>query len=393
MNIDTDILISGGGIAGLCAAAAFGAAGFEVVLVDPAPPVTDRDADGSDLRSTAFLQPARDFMALNGIWNSLDPHATPLQTMRIIESGADPVARAFDASDISDRPFGWNLPNWLIRKVLLERVLQIDTVDFRAGVGSFRLFTRTSGARVSLSDGTTVTARLVIAADGRGSPMRDAAGIGVSTHRFGQSALSFAVSHPLPHDNISTEVHRSGGPFTLVPLPDQDGTPSSAVVWMERAAEAERLAALDIAAFESEATERCTGVLGPLTLLTRRDVWPIIAQTADRFAAERVALVAEAAHVAPPIGAQGLNMSLADIAKLLELAQARPGALGDAQMLSSYDRSRRLATKARIGGVTLLNHISMAANPALARVRGAGIRTLHDVSAVRRAVMRLGLGR
>ena len=392
MTPDTDLLICGGGIAGLCAAASFGASGFTITLVDPAPPVVSRDAEGSDLRSTAFLQPARDFLALTGTWEEMAPHATPLQTMRIIDATAQGADRSFDAADISDRPFGWNLPNWLIRKCLLERLKSLPTVTLRTGVAARTLFTRTDTARVGLDDGTKITARLVLACDGRDSPMREAAGIAARTTDFAQSALSFAVSHPLPHGNISTEIHRSGGPFTLVPLPDQDGIPSSAVVWMEDRAEARRLAALPVAEFEAEATERAQSVQGPLTLLTRRDLWPIISRTAERFAGQRIALVAEAAHVAPPIGAQGLNMSLADIALLLELAQARPGALGDAEMLATYDRRRRLSTKARIAGVGLLNRISKAGDPLTTGLRATGVKALHDATPVRRALMRLGLG-
>ena len=108
------------------------------------------------------------------------------------------------------------------------------TSDLRFGTGTTALFTRTDEARVSLSDGSQVTAKLVVACDGRNSPMRQAAGIPVKTTRYGQKALAFAVTHPVPHENVSTEIHRSGGPFTLVPLPDYQGQPSSAIVWMER---------------------------------------------------------------------------------------------------------------------------------------------------------------
>jgi len=118
--MDHDIVISGGGIAGLTAAAAFGTAGFDVLCVDPAPPIKDRDAAGADLRSTAFLQPARMFLEEAGLWARLAPHASDLQVMRIIDAGGpEPEARLskeFDAADISDAPFGWNLPNWLLRR-------------------------------------------------------------------------------------------------------------------------------------------------------------------------------------------------------------------------------------------------------------------------------------
>jgi 2-octaprenyl-6-methoxyphenol hydroxylase len=179
---------------------------------------------------------------------------------------------------------------------------------------------------VTLSDGARLRARLVIAADGRNSAVREAAGIGVRTTRYGQKALAFAVTHPIPHENVSTEIHRSGGPFTLVPLPDytgEDGSrapppPSSGWSAGPRCGGSWTL---DTPAFEAEMTERSAHLFGPLTLVSRRTVWPIISQTARALCAERVALVAEAAHVVPPIGAQGLNMSLADIRTLLDLAE------------------------------------------------------------------------
>ena len=127
--------------------------------------------------------------------------------------------------------------------------------------------------------------------------MREAAGIGVHTKRYGQKALAFAVTHPEPHDNVSTEVHQTGGPFTLVPLPDHQGQPCSAVVWMDDGQKSLARCGAEIPAFEQEMTARSCGVLGPLTLASPRSIWPIISQRAERLSGERIALVAEAAHV------------------------------------------------------------------------------------------------
>jgi 2-octaprenyl-6-methoxyphenol hydroxylase len=392
----TDILISGGGVAGLAAAAAFGSAGFRTIVVDPAPPVTDGTVDGADLRSTAFLQPARAFLTRAGLWGRLAPQATPLRVMRIVDAGgaeATPrITRDFDAAEIGDDAFGWNFPNWLLRREIVARLAEIPHVTFLPGTGFARLFTRETEARVSLTDGRTINARLVIAADGRHSPAREAAGIGVRTMRYGQKAIVFAVTHPVPHDNVSTEVHRSGGPFTLVPLPDHEGQPCSAVVWMEDGPEILRLAALSVPAFEAEATTRSAGVQGPLALVSRRQVWPIISQIADRLTAERLALVAEAAHVVPPIGAQGLNMSLRDLATLLDLAEADRDGLGGRKMLDAYARARHPDIRLRVMGIDALNRASQADAPLLRDLRATGVKALHDLAPVRRGLMKLGLG-
>jgi 2-octaprenyl-6-methoxyphenol hydroxylase len=396
MRETTDILISGGGVAGLTAACAFGSAGFRVICVDPAPPVTEAGAEGADLRTTAFLQPSIPVLDVAGLWSRLQPHAAALQVMRIIDAGGpEPEARLtkdFDAADISDAPFGWNLPNWLLRREMVARLADLPHVSFRPGTGFARMLPRDTEALVTLSDGVQVSAKLVIGADGRASPVREALGIAAKTTRYGQKALAFAVAHDLPHQNISTEVHRKGGPFTLVPLPDRDGRPASAVVWMETGPEIARLAALPVPAFEAEMTARSSGILGPLTLLTRRSVWPIISQIADRMSGPRTVLMAEAAHVVPPIGAQGLNMSLADLATLLDLADRHRDDPGCRDVTDGFHRSRHLEVQARVTGIDLLNRASMAGSPLLRDLRAKALDALYSARPVRQMLMRAGLG-
>jgi 2-octaprenyl-6-methoxyphenol hydroxylase len=343
-----------------------------------------------------MLQPARGVLETAGLWDRLAPHASALQVMRIVDAGGETpeprLTKDFNAADLSDLPFGWNLPNWVLRRECVERLNELEHVEFRPGTGTASLFTRTSEARVALSDGSRVRARLVIAADGRASPMREAAGIAVRTLRYGQKALAFAVTHPIPHENVSTEIHRTGGPFTLVPLPDHDGMPSSAVVWMDDGPLSQRRMALDVEAFEAEASARSCHLFGPLTLASRRTIWPIITQHAERLSSERLALIAEAAHVVPPIGAQGLNMSLADTATLLDLAKSRPEGLGDAQMLDAYHKARFSDIQVRVQGINLLNRASQVSTPALRDARAMGLNALYALAPVRKTLMQMGLG-
>ncbi|MGZ9811598.1 FAD-dependent oxidoreductase [Pseudoroseicyclus sp. H15] len=390
--MDSDILIAGGGIAGLTAAATLGAAGFSVILVDPAP----ADAP-TDHRSTAFLQPARALMEEAGIWQHLAPHATPLRIMRLVDAGGpapEPrVTADFDSAEFGGAksdPFGWNIPNRLIRSALLERLEELENVTLRQGTGFASVTPRDAEALVRLTDGARLSTRLLIGADGRNSAVRQAYGIGTHVLRYGQKALVFTVTHDQAHDDISTEVHRTGGPFTLVPLPDHDGRPASAVVWMDKADEVLRLATLDEAAFSAAATERSAGLLGPLTLVGPRQAWPIISQRAEALVEKRMALMAEAAHVVPPIGAQGLNMSLADLRALLDLAT--PESLGTPQMLSAYARRREPDVRARVLGIDALNRAAIAGAPALRDLRAFGLSALHGTPPVRHSLMRLGLG-
>jgi 2-octaprenyl-6-methoxyphenol hydroxylase len=275
---------------------------------------------------------------------------------------------------------------------MLVRISELPNVTFLSGTATAQLTTRQAEARVRLSDGTLIATRLLIAADGRNSNIREQCEIGVKTWRYGQKALAFSVTHPTPHHNVSTEIHRTGGPFTLVPLPDLDGTPRSAIVWMENGPRIHELLVLSVPDFEAAIFERSAQLFGPMKLIGRRTVWPIISQLADRLNGQRVALIAEAAHVVPPIGAQGLNMSLADMTTLLDLAIANPTDLGSTEMLAKYHRARWPEIKARVSGIDMLNRVSMATNPAMRDLRRLGLKTLHGVAPIRKVLMKAGLG-
>ncbi|MDN5788912.1 FAD-dependent monooxygenase, partial [Pseudorhodobacter sp.] len=188
-----DILISGGGVAGLCATVSFASAGFSVLCVDPAPPITNSNAAGADLRSTAFLTPSIDLLRQIGLWDRLSPHAAALQIMRIVDAGGAVgearLSRDFDAADLSDQPFGYNLPNWLLRREMLAQINALPNATFFPGVSTTSILTRETEALVGLSDGGTWRARLLIGADGRDSAVRQALNISVRTTRYGQKAL------------------------------------------------------------------------------------------------------------------------------------------------------------------------------------------------------------
>ncbi len=388
----SDIFISGGGIAGLIAALGFARYGFSVTLADPSPPQT---GDNRDLRSTAFLHPAQALLSDIGAWDELAPHASPLEVLRVINSSGTPPEglseRAFVASDLGKPAFGWNLPNAAIREVLLRLVGECDSIDLRLGAGFLSILARDREALVGLSDGARLRVRLAVAADGRQSPLREAAGIGISTTRYGQKALAFAVTHDRPHEAVSTEIYNSGGAFVLVPLPDRHVKPASAAVWMNDGADAQRLMALDEVAFSAAATERSCSALGQLNLTGQRQIWPVVTQRASRMTARRVALIAEAAHVFPPIGAQGLNTSLSDIRSLLELVRNSDDP-GSDERLGRYATERANDVRARARVIDLYNRICRSGDPGARDLRDLGLRLIHDIAPLRKRVMRKGLG-
>jgi len=276
--------------------------------------------------------------------------------------------------------------------VLAEDLATMPGVDLRLGTGFARILTREREARVTLSDGTRLAARLAVAADGRASPLRTALGIGVDTIRYGQKALAFAVTHDVPHDNVSTELYHRGGAFVLVPLPDHGGKPASAVVWMHDARAALDIAALPKAEFDAKATERSTGILGHLSRIDGLAFWPVVTQTAKALTAERAAILAEAAHVLPPIGAQGLNTSLNDVRSLLAAIEAHPGDPGAVPVLAAFERARARDIYARASVIDLYNRICRSGEAPVQALRSAGLKLVHDIRPIRRAVMSAGLG-
>ena len=393
--ITTDVFIAGAGLAGSIAALSYAKSARNVVVADP---YSYDDNSNFDYRTTAYLQPSKLFLDLIGVWDFVKDGAMPLEVMKIIDASGegDPgkikSEKNFNSSEISDLPFGWNVKNSLMRTTLQDLIERQSNCKLITGTRAVDFISRDDAAYVKLSSGKTVKAKLVIAADGRNSVLRKKAGISVKTHNFGQKALAFAVTHSIPHKNISTEIHVSGGPFTLVPLQDHDGKPSSAVVWMVKSEKATKLMDMKDKEFEEEMTQRSCNVLGPLKLASKRSLWPIISQIADRIYSQRLALIGETAHVVPPIGAQGLNMSLADIKILSELDKQYPDDLGSTHSLIEYQKNRIADIRQRVIGVSTLNHISISENKIVQNMRAFGLENFFQVPAVKNRVMKLGLG-
>ena len=399
--IETDILIAGGGIAGMSAAARFAADGHQIVIVDPAPADI---GEGSDLRTTAFLEPGIATLTKAGVWDAIKPTGAELRVMRIVDAGGEtrtPRETAdFDGAETKQGFFGWNVSNKAARVAMMAKLGQLENVDFRFSttVTGFKNTARFADVTISddKSDDETIRAKVVIAADGRNSSLRDMAGIKHKRWAYDQSAMVFVVTHDKPHDNISTEIHRTGGPLTLVPMPDLNGKPCSSVVWMTPAKRADDLNAMSDEALSAEITHDTMNLFGPLTVASPRAVWPMIAQVPNRLIAARLALIAEAAHVVPPIGAQGLNMSLHDIETLADLmAKARLHGqdIGATPLLKSYERRQLPKTLARVGGIDLLNRASMLEPKPLRDLRYAGLSAINRIGPLRKFAIKVGIGK
>ena len=387
-----DILIAGGGIAGLTAAARLGRDGHSVLLVDPAPlapPVT------GDLRTTAYLQPAIQTLSNADAWADMQSHGAELRKMRIVDAGgAERAPRDtvdFDGAETGVGAFGWNIPNIAARAALLDAIARLPNVRIRHETRVTGYVTRTDHAMLRTDAGDQIQTRLVVAADGRDSTLRRLAGIRHKRWEYGQRGLVFVVTHPNPHQGISTEIHRTGGPLTLVPMPDLDGKPCSSIVWMVPGPRAQELSAMDDSALGAEITAETMDLFGDLTVAGPRATWPIISQIAVELKADRLALIAEAAHVMPPIGAQGLNTSLHDVETLATLVAQAPDP-GAPDLLRRYEQQILPRTMLRVGGIDLLNRAAMTEFQPLRDLRRVGLNAIGNIAPLRRLAIRAGMG-
>jgi 2-octaprenyl-6-methoxyphenol hydroxylase len=380
---ESQILIAGSGPAGLVAALGFAQAGFAVALVGPPVPAGDR-------RTTALMNPALAMLDRLGVLESLRDEAAPLKVMRIVDA-TNRLIRSptvtFHASEIDEEQFGLNLPNAALTPALAEAVAAHPGIDWRKTVVS-DWHLDAERAMATLADGSAVSALLAVAADGRLSPAREAAGIRTSVRNYPQAALVLNFGHRSDHAFTSTEFHTETGPFTQVPLP---GGHRSSLVWVARPETADELTALDEGELSVRVEDRMQSMLGRVTVEPGRQVYPLAAASPHRFAANRVALVGEAAHVFPPIGAQGLNLGIRDVGDLIDIASRNRSDPGAAPALAAYDVRRRPDILARSGAVNLLNMSLLSDFLPVQMARSAGLTLLGSFSPLRGFFMREGL--
>jgi len=376
------VLIAGTGPAGLIAALGMADAGLAVRLVGPRP------SEG-DLRTTALMSPALAYLDDLGLLDAIRREAAPLRAMRIVD-GTRRLVRSpvvmFHASEIGEEHFGLNVPNTVLTAALAARVEATPAIDWRRDlVAAWQIGEDSITARLAAGD--TVCADLAVAADGRMSPARAAAGIRTTTRSYDQSALVVTFAHSRPHSFISTEFHTETGPFTQVPLPGN----RSSLVWVVEPRTARELAALDAEALSARIEERMQSMLGRVTVDSPTQVYPLSVTLPSAFGANRVALVGEAAHMFPPIGAQGLNLGIRDVQQIVEIAAANRDDPGGPAALRAYDAKRRPDILARTGAVSLLNRSLLSDMLPAQLARSAGLGMLGAFAPLRSLFMREGL--
>ena len=396
-----DIIVVGGGITGLTATALLSSLQLKVLCIEPNKPALKQDNIAADLRSTAYLLKSVELLKAAGVWEQLEDQAEQLKIMRICDVGGQNETihheNYFDSKEIDLPQFGYNIPNWFVKKTFLKKIQSLKESQIMCETKVTSIMVQMGKVIVKLSNNNLISAKLIVAADGRNSDIRFLSDISLKKWDNGQDALAFMVTHEKQHNNNSIEILKTGGPCTFVPLKNtRDGEFQSAVVWMEKRQKAKSLMRLNEKDFSLALSKRTKFVLGKCNLNSRRTIYPIITQLADEFYSDRVALIGETAHVMPPIGAQGLNTSFEDIAMLVNLikdALEKGTDIGSMSLLSKYGRVRRRITKSKILGITLLNKASQANEKITQNLRKLGLGLIKKNQFVRTSLMKIGIGK
>lgn len=381
-----DVVVIGGGPAGLAAAIASAQTGANTALIA-------RRAPYADNRTTALLGSSVDFLQALDVWPRCSDEATPLQVMRLVDDTGRliraPEVR-FSSDEIGLDAFGYNIENRLLLAALEARAGELAELT-RFDDEADTVNPQDADVAIRTGQGKSLSARLVAGADGRHSLCREAAGIEVRQRDLQQAALTFNVSHSRPHRNISTEFHTPQGPCVFVPLPGD----RCSVVWVAVPREAERLMALSDDELSEAAEKQSHSILGRIRVEPRRHLFPLAIEQIGQFARHRVALIGDAAHVLPPIGAQGLNMGLrdaADLADIVSEAMVSGEDPGSPQVLKRYDSARRADVMSRTFAIDIANRSLLSDFLPVQSLRAAGLHLIGSIGPLRRIAMREGLG-
>jgi 2-octaprenyl-6-methoxyphenol hydroxylase len=403
---EVDVVIVGAGPVGGTLACRLAHAGLRVALIDraPLPPMEHPDFDG---RAYAIAHGARPLLEGAGVWERLGGAYGPIREIHVSDGKPgrrpSPLFLHFDVRELGEIPapegeepaFGWMIEARELRRALNLAITEAPGLALFAPMTA-EVKRAAEGVEVRLADGRTLRAALVIAAEGRESPLRRAAGIPVTRFAYRQSALVTTIAHERPHQGLALEHFLPAGPIAQLPLPPlASAEHASAIVWTERPEVARALLALDDRSFIDELARRLGSYLGALRPLGRRWVYPLSALIAHRYYDQRLVLAGDAAHGIHPIAGQGLNLGFQDAIALAELlieAHAAGRDIGAPEVLAAYQQRRRPANLLMLAATDALDRLFSNDLPPLRLARDLGIAAVHRFPFLKRAFMRQAMG-
>lgn len=384
-----ELIIVGGGLAGLTLGIACAAAGIEVAVIDREAP-DDMLAEPFDGRTTAIAHGSKQVLDGIGLWPLVASEAEPILEIRVAD-GESPLFLHYDHRDLGDAPLGYIVENRVLRRALIERARALPSLRHLAPLAVEQVERGGAAATALLGDGSRIKGELVAACDGKHSPLRRAAGIRTIDWDYPQTGIVCTVRHALPHRGVAVEHFLPAGPFAILPMTGQ----RSSIVWTERAELAPEIMALDESGFAAELGRRFGDFLGAVEVTGPRWSYPLALLHAERYTAPRLALVGDAAHVIHPIAGQGLNLGIRDIAALAELVvDARRLGLDIAtpEVLLRYERRRRFDNLTLAAVTDGLNRLFSNAVPPVRLARDLGLAVIDLLPPVKRLLMRHAMG-
>jgi 2-octaprenyl-6-methoxyphenol hydroxylase len=381
-----DVIIFGGGLVGLTLASALDSSGLSTILVDPADPSQRRDA-AFDGRTSAVSSSSMRMLQAIGVADHLAEPGCPIWRIAVAD-GLEPGGLHFDPED--EEPLGFMHENRHLRAALQARAEAGKNIWLMWKSRMASVERGDAGVAIALEDGRKLHAPLLVGADGRNSPTREAAGINVARWKYDHQAIVSVLRHEEPHEHVAYEIFYPGGPFALLPMNDDGIGHRSAIVWSVRDEDAAGWLSLSDEDFAAEAEAAMGGFLGTIAMLAPRSSYPLGFHHAARMTAQRLALVGDAAHAIHPIAGQGLNLGFRDVASLAEVLVegARLGLdLGDRQLLDRYQRWRSLDALSVAFATDTLTRIYGVPGKTASAVRRLGMGLVGRISPLRNRLM------
>ena len=392
-TINADVVICGGGLSGIICSLALSKLGMSICIIEK----LKHDLQTiKDTRSTAYLLPSINFLVKIGIWKHLSENINPLKILSIINSkNGNPFNQIvnetqFNAKEISKEYFGCNISNIETKQALMKLIKRDKLINF-INNEIFNIENFEEHLNINLKNKYRIKTKLLIGADGRNSFIRDYYNIKTQTTNLEQKAVTFIIQHKKSHNNISYEIYNTGGPFTTVPLKSNEEK-KSAVIWVNDSLKINKLLSLSKLDLQAEVNKRSCDKLGKISIISDLQISSVNTQLADKFVDHRMILIGEAAHALPPIGAQGLNLTIKDIKLIFDLIKKYKNSIGSNEMIAEFNFKRLIDVKMRANSVNILNKISYSDNLIILKARELGLNFLQKVKPIKYLLMRYGLG-